>query len=62
MGDFTDQEYALARAVLQLADVGGMPDSFWQTDQRVALARYVLNIPQDGRYKCAKEWEFLYHE
>lgn len=60
--DFTDQEYALARAVLQLADVGGMPDSFWQTDERVKLARYVLNIPQDGRYKCAADWSFLYHE
>lgn len=60
--DFTDQEYALARAILQLADSAGMPDSFWQTDSRIELARYVLNVAKDERYTRAKEWEFLYHE
>jgi len=46
-----------AKAVLQLADAGGMPDTFWQTDQRVKAARDVLGVPADGRYSHAHLWE-----
>jgi len=48
---------ALARAVLQLADLGGMPGTIWQTDSRVRLARGVLGIPGDGRHTHAHLWE-----
>ena len=34
----------LARAVLSLADTAGMPDSYWQTDRRVEMARQVLGV------------------
>ena len=46
----------LAIALLSLADDAGMPDSVWQTDTRVLLARAVLNVPQDGRYTHAHLW------
>jgi hypothetical protein len=49
-------ERQLAQAVLSLADSAGMPDSFWETDSRVALARQVLGVPQDGRYSHAHLW------
>lgn len=47
----------LAQAILSLADTAGIPDSFWQTDSRVALAREVLDVPEDGRYSHAHLWE-----
>ena len=47
----------LAAYVLQLADLGGMPDTFWQTDWRVRLAREILAIPPDGRYTHQVIWE-----
>lgn len=46
----------LARAILSLADTAGMPDSYWQTDSRVALAREVLGVADDGRYSQAHLW------
>ncbi len=46
----------LARGLLQIADAAGMPDTFWQTDSRVKLAREVLNVPEDGRYTHASLW------
>jgi len=48
---------ALAQAVMQLADLGGMPDSFWCTDNRVKMARDVLGVPEDGRISHAHLWE-----
>jgi len=48
---------ALAQAVMQLADLGGMPDSFWCTDSRVKMARDVLGVPEDGRISHAHLWE-----
>lgn len=48
---------ALARGLLQIADLGGMPDTFWQTDSRVELARAVLGVPSDGRYTHAHLWD-----
>jgi hypothetical protein len=47
---------ALAKALLSLADTAGMPDSYWQTDSRVALARAALGVPEDGRYSHAHLW------
>jgi hypothetical protein len=47
----------LAQGILQLADIGGMPDSFWQSDSRVRMARDVLGVPADGRYSHAHLWE-----
>lgn len=44
-------------AVLQLADDGGMPDSVWQTDSRVKLARAYLGVEAHERYKKAYIWD-----
>lgn len=38
----TTEERKLARAVIRLAAAGGMPDSYWPTDQGVRLACKVL--------------------
>jgi hypothetical protein len=51
-----DRTADLARGLLQIADAGGMPDTFWRTDSRVRLAREVLGIPEDGRYTHAHLW------
>jgi DNA-binding PadR family transcriptional regulator len=48
---------ALARGLLQIADLAGMPDTFWQDDIRVRLARKVLGVPRNGRYTHAALWE-----
>lgn len=53
----TDTELALARAVLQVADDGGMPDTYWRTDSRVKLARDVLGVPAGGRYTHEHLWD-----
>lgn len=37
----------LARDVISLAAAGGMPDSFWGTDSRIARACEVLGITTD---------------
>lgn len=42
----------LAKSVLVLAVVGGMPDTFWQTDSRVRLACYALG----WSVKEGKDW------
>jgi hypothetical protein len=52
--DSTQEE--LAAALLSIVDVAGMPDSYWQTDSRVTLARQVLDVPVDGRYSHAHLW------
>lgn len=52
----TDTEVALARGLLQIADAASMPDSFWQTDSRVKLARGALGVPADGRYTHSALW------
>lgn len=49
MGDWSVNEIYLARAVLELADLGGMPDSYWQTDQRIQFAREVVGLDVDQR-------------
>lgn len=54
--DIESRERDLAKAVLSLADSAGMPDSYWQTDSRVALARSVLGVPSDGRRSFAHMW------
>lgn len=46
----------LAKAVLTLADVAGMPDSAWITDSRVVMAREVLGVPANGRYDYEHLW------
>lgn len=53
----TDNEMALARAVLEMADVADMPDSYWASDSCVKLARDTLGVPADGRYTHARLWE-----
>lgn len=52
----SDPLKAMARAVLQMADVAGMPDSFWQSDSRVKLARDALGVPHNGRHDYACLW------
>jgi hypothetical protein len=52
----------LARAVLQLADLSGMPDTFWVTDSRVLLARKVLGVPEDGRHSHAGLWSEVHSQ
>lgn len=52
-----NQEVALARAVLSLADAAGMPDTYWASDRRVALAREVLDVPPNGRYSHEHLWD-----
>ena len=47
----------LAQGILQIADAAGMPDTFWQSDSRVRMARDVLGVPVDGRYTHAHLWE-----
>lgn len=47
----------LARAVLTLAEDGGMPDSFWATDSRIDLAKHILF--QDNRLTRAEVCERL---
>jgi hypothetical protein len=48
----TDRERLLAESVLSIAASGGMPDTFWQTDSRIALACQVLDWTPDQ----AREW------
>ncbi len=55
--DWHVEAVELAKAVLQLADDGGMPDSFWQAHSGVTRARDVLGIPEDGRYTHEHLWE-----
>ena len=57
MTELEDRSAALARGLLQIADAAGMPDTFWQTDSRVRLAREVLDVPEDGRYTHAHLWD-----
>lgn len=47
---------ALAVGLLQIADAAGMPDTYWQTDSRVRLARRALDVPEDGRESHAHLW------
>ena len=54
--DWEARARALARAVLDIADAGDMPDTYWQTDSRITMARAVLGIPADGRYTHAHLW------
>ena len=46
----------LSKAVLSLADTAGMPDSYWQTDSRLMIAKEILEVPEDGRYTHAHLW------
>jgi hypothetical protein len=51
-------EYQLARDVLTLAAVAGMPDSYWWTDKRVVRACKVLGLTaEDGREWAEQENE-----
>ncbi len=52
-----ESEVWLARAILSLADSADMPDSFWQTDQRVAFARSILGVAEDERYEKEHLWD-----
>lgn len=41
---------ALALDVLSMASAGGMPDSYWLTDERIGRACSVLGVtPEEGR-------------
>jgi DNA-binding PadR family transcriptional regulator len=57
LGSRTGAARALARGLLQIADLAGMPDTFWRDDRRVRLARTVLGVPEDGRYTHAALWD-----
>jgi hypothetical protein len=46
----------LARGMLQIADIANMPDTFWEIDSRIRLAREVLSVPKAGRYSYAHLW------
>lgn len=50
-------ETMLARGLLQIADAAGMPDTVWQSDSRVRVARMVLGVPENGRYTYAHLWD-----
>jgi hypothetical protein len=43
----------LADAVCDMAAAGGMPDTFWQTDSRIALACEVLACTPDEAHAAA---------
>lgn len=45
-------ELDLARGVLQLAVLGGMPNTYWSTDSRVELARKTLGLMVEE----ARDW------
>lgn len=48
----------LARAICALAVEGGMPDSYWETDSRIALAREVLGADEVEEWKQGlRDWE-----
>jgi hypothetical protein len=55
--DWQGRARAMARALLDIADAAGMPDTYWQTDLRIAMARDVLGVPADGRYTHARLWD-----
>ncbi len=40
----------LARGLLSLAQVGGMPESYWRTDSRIAIACEALAITPEEAY------------
>jgi hypothetical protein len=50
----TTNEWVLARAVLTMAAAGGMPDTFWHTDSRIALACQTLGWDPDH----ARDWAY----
>jgi hypothetical protein len=58
----TDLEVRLAKAVMQLADTAGMPDTAWRTDSRVKLARRTLGVPADGRYTHDHLWNEVHSQ
>ena len=50
VSDLHDSLRVVAADVLALAQMGGMPDSWWLTDRRVARACAVLGLaPEDAR-------------
>ena len=49
--DATEGERQLARAICSVAQSGGMPDSFWETDSRIAIARSVLGKEEVDGWK-----------
>jgi hypothetical protein len=52
----------LAQAVLSLADDAGMPDSHWQTDERITFARSLLEIGPEDRYTRSSEWDMSQYD
>lgn len=46
----TGCERNLSLALLSLVEDAGMPDSYWATDGRVALARRCLGLSDEDRY------------
>ena len=60
MNDYTDTEVWLARALLNFADSAGIPDSRWQTDERIHFARVILGVSEHERYTRCGEWSNLY--
>lgn len=44
----------LAKDILTMAKDGGMPDSYWHSDNRIARACYVLNYTPDEACEWAK--------
>lgn len=50
----------LAQDVIAMAQAGGMPDTYWQTDRRIARACEVLGVtPEVAREASAKAFEAL---
>ena len=47
----TETARTLARGVVSLARDGGMPDTFWDTDSRIALAKTVLGEDEVNRLR-----------
>lgn len=48
------REEALARSVLVIAQLGGMPDTYWPTDTRIALACSTLGLSPTAARRWAE--------
>jgi hypothetical protein len=51
----------LAHAICQVAEAGGMPDGFWQSDSRIALARAILGDEEVEKYYAYVVCDCDYH-
>lgn len=44
----------LARCICSIAQTAGMPDTYWETDRRMALAKKILGEKEFNRWKTGK--------